>query len=322
MKKCSKCGEEKAFDQFPKSGLDRKGRPKFKSFCKPCGTALSSEKWAKQKADPVWIEKYRERDREKKRKARALNPGREAQRCAKYRRSEKGALTCKRITDERSKKLKQQTFLKNVGSFVAIRSFACRGCGELKIKRGANGPNICTPCFHEKGACYGLSFERKQIEATCSDCGVVHMAKAKSASCVKCAKRRAKFNQRKREKEFGKTFKARCRKHNTVWTPVNRMEVFRRDKWLCSYCGVRVILSKVYTPTLATIDHVIPISKGGNHTIDNVVTACIACNSIKSDKLIQPSKARAIQGGSQLSFAFDLVIPSLPAQKQCHQKTF
>ncbi len=318
MKKCSKCGEEKGLDHFHLSGHMRNGSPKIKAFCKPCSAVLASQRWAKKKSDPVWIEKYRERDREKKRKARALNPEKNKEKCRSYQKSEKGRQT-RAIW---AKRKKERTFLNKVGSFVAIRSFTCRGCGELKIRRGANGPNICTPCFHEKGACYGLSFERKQIEATCSDCGVVHMAKVKSASCVKCAKRRAKFNQRKREKEFGKTFKARCRKYNTVWTPVNRMEVFRRDKWLCSYCGVRVVLSKVYTPNLATIDHVTPISKGGNHSIDNVVTACIACNSIKSDKLIQPSKTRVRQGGNQLSFAFDLVIPSLAAQKQCQQKTF
>lgn len=59
--------------------------------------------------------------------------------------------------------------------------------------------------------------------------------------------------------------------------PVTRREVFRRDNHTCQYCGSTKRL---------TIDHVIPRSKGGTHTWDNVVTACEKCNSSKSDRLL------------------------------------
>jgi len=57
--------------------------------------------------------------------------------------------------------------------------------------------------------------------------------------------------------------------------PVNRREVLRRDHHNCQYCGSKKHL---------TLDHVIPRSKGGPHTWDNVVTACERCNSRKGDK--------------------------------------
>lgn len=62
-----------------------------------------------------------------------------------------------------------------------------------------------------------------------------------------------------------------------VWKvpPVNRREVLRRDHHACQYCGSRKHL---------TLDHVIPVSKGGQHTWDNVVTACSRCNQRKSDR--------------------------------------
>ncbi len=62
-----------------------------------------------------------------------------------------------------------------------------------------------------------------------------------------------------------------------IWKvpPVNRREVLRRDKHQCQYCGSRHKL---------TLDHVMPRSKGGQHTWDNVVTACEACNSRKGDR--------------------------------------
>jgi 5-methylcytosine-specific restriction endonuclease McrA len=59
--------------------------------------------------------------------------------------------------------------------------------------------------------------------------------------------------------------------------PVNRREVLRRDNHTCQYCGSTKNL---------TIDHVIPRSKGGQHTWDNVVAACDRCNSLKGDRLL------------------------------------
>ncbi|MBW4617416.1 MAG: HNH endonuclease [Desmonostoc vinosum HA7617-LM4] len=58
--------------------------------------------------------------------------------------------------------------------------------------------------------------------------------------------------------------------------PVNRREVLKRDNHTCQYCGSTKRL---------TLDHVIPRSKGGQHSWDNVVTACEKCNSTKSDRL-------------------------------------
>ncbi len=62
-----------------------------------------------------------------------------------------------------------------------------------------------------------------------------------------------------------------------VWRvpPVNRREVLRRDKHSCQYCGSTKQL---------TLDHVIPRSKGGKHSWDNVVIACERCNSRKGDR--------------------------------------
>jgi 5-methylcytosine-specific restriction endonuclease McrA len=59
--------------------------------------------------------------------------------------------------------------------------------------------------------------------------------------------------------------------------PVSRREVLRRDNHTCQYCGSTRHL---------TIDHVLPRSKGGPHTWDNVVTACEKCNAAKGDRLL------------------------------------
>jgi 5-methylcytosine-specific restriction endonuclease McrA len=59
--------------------------------------------------------------------------------------------------------------------------------------------------------------------------------------------------------------------------PVNRREVLKRDNHSCQYCGATKGL---------TLDHVIPRSKGGQHTWDNVVTACGRCNGQKGNRFL------------------------------------
>jgi len=59
-------------------------------------------------------------------------------------------------------------------------------------------------------------------------------------------------------------------------TDEKRQEIFKRDNWLCHYCGEKV------TTANSTLDHYIPQSKGGSHSKENLRTACLVCNSVKS----------------------------------------
>jgi 5-methylcytosine-specific restriction endonuclease McrA len=56
---------------------------------------------------------------------------------------------------------------------------------------------------------------------------------------------------------------------------VNRRTVFARDGSRCQYCG----------SAAENLDHVIPRSRGGQHTWENVVAACRRCNTRKEDRL-------------------------------------
>ncbi|RJQ43606.1 MAG: HNH endonuclease [Gaiellales bacterium] len=57
---------------------------------------------------------------------------------------------------------------------------------------------------------------------------------------------------------------------------VSRRAVLARDSHCCQYCGSRSHL---------TIDHVIPRSRGGSSSWDNIVTSCATCNARKGDRL-------------------------------------
>jgi len=57
-----------------------------------------------------------------------------------------------------------------------------------------------------------------------------------------------------------------------------RFNVFLRDRFTCQYCGSKEDL---------TFDHVIPRSRGGRTTWENVVAACAPCNLKKANRLPQ-----------------------------------
>lgn len=58
---------------------------------------------------------------------------------------------------------------------------------------------------------------------------------------------------------------------------VSRRGVLRRDRRLCGYCG----------KTATTVDHIMPRSRGGTNTWENLIACCLDCNSSKGDKTLR-----------------------------------
>ena len=56
----------------------------------------------------------------------------------------------------------------------------------------------------------------------------------------------------------------------------NRIKIYERDNYRCRHCG------KQLTRFTATLDHVHPVAEGGDNSADNLVTACLSCNSRKT----------------------------------------
>lgn len=59
--------------------------------------------------------------------------------------------------------------------------------------------------------------------------------------------------------------------------PVSRRGVLRRDSNRCGYCG----------KSASTIDHILPRSRGGKDSWENLVACCLKCNNLKSDRTPQ-----------------------------------
>ena len=80
--------------------------------------------------------------------------------------------------------------------------------------------------------------------------------------------------------------RVRCkRKKMHEYLNLNKMNIFKRDKYKCAYCG------NYFTKKELTIDHIQPQSRDGDKkSWENLITACGTCNNKKADKT--PDEAR------------------------------
>lgn len=81
------------------------------------------------------------------------------------------------------------------------------------------------------------------------------------------------------DKVFGHNAVRRARKAvATIGPPVDRQCIVTRDESTCQYCD------RVLTGREITLDHIIPLIRGGPHTADNLCVACRPCNFSKGTK--------------------------------------
>jgi 5-methylcytosine-specific restriction endonuclease McrA len=88
---------------------------------------------------------------------------------------------------------------------------------------------------------------------------------------------------------------------------ITRRAVFARDRWTCQYCG--------HERGNLTVDHVVPRSKGGRSTWDNIVTCCAPCNRRKGDRL--PRQANMVPArkpkAPNATIFIHVATPTIPA---------
>ena len=73
----------------------------------------------------------------------------------------------------------------------------------------------------------------------------------------------------------------------------NREKVFERDAYKCHYCA------KQLTRFTATLDHVQPVSRGGDNSFENLVTACQHCKSRRGNRPVMEAVLRGEKNAEQ-----------------------
>ena len=258
---CNECGETKPLKSFPMGRVRKDGTRSRKPKCHKC-------------KDSKHIESKRRRQRELSRTDKRKQQVKEAH--ARYRKTDRYKEYNKRYQimiqqrrdlirrwEERREQVRRIDFL----PLIPIDRV------WLDVKR-----------FIEK---------RDDPKCTCKECGTKYHwtmywmnTSACSIECFDKRKRKQKRKQRKRNPYYTLTrnHRSRAKYSGVKYERVNIESIFIRDDYQCKGCGVIVVRSKRYKPNQATIDHMIPLSRGGTHTRDNLITLCHQCNSEKGNK--------------------------------------
>jgi len=201
--------------------------------------------------------------------------------------------------------------------------YVCEVCGDtwtVKTRLHASRYSKCSKCYKKEMAARRTRRDNERIKwhpFTCADCGMVLYSKWKRKRCSVCAEKRAslkwkqnrprwfkcrqcgvitenkKYSMRVCSSCVSKNKKEAARKHKQVRRArlrgvhavnVSPQDIFKRDGYICQACGVKTRPSWNYNHDLyPSLDHIVPLSKGGAHDWHNLQCLCRRCNSIKGD---------------------------------------
>lgn len=88
-----------------------------------------------------------------------------------------------------------------------------------------------------------------------------------------------------RDRERQAEYKRKARKRAVAYEDIDRGKVFESSGYICGLCGGHIDINiKWPEQGFATLDHIVPLSKGGSHTYDNLQPAHLLCNTSKGDR--------------------------------------
>lgn len=103
----------------------------------------------------------------------------------------------------------------------------------------------------------------------------------KRAYCKCCEAARAKVYSDKPERI------ERIRETDDGTAAVKVLSEMLRKTEHCNHCGVRMTQGYPVTPSNKTIDHDVPLSRGGKHILSNITIMCLSCNSSKQARTLE-----------------------------------
>jgi len=122
----------------------------------------------------------------------------------------------------------------------------------------------------------------------CKVCGNIFIGTKRSVCCSDiCTK---KYENRQRE------LRKRIKNKSKIEWNISLEKLIQRDEGICKICGRQVDINDYYYTdegyfiageSYPSIDHIIPLAKGGTHTWNNIQLAHRHCNAIKNDNIIE-----------------------------------
>ena len=176
-----------------------------------------------------------------------------------------------------------------------VRLYGDKICDKCKVsKRYIAAYNYTSKCRHCSKE-FGIDIKLNNI-------GIIHhLNNYCSFECNKQSKKISNKNNRRiyiRKYKRIKDDKQWARIYGNKYEPISRTIVYRKHNYICTSCGVKCLhpnKENYNQSNAATLDHIIPKSKGGSHTYDNVTLLCRSCNTIKGNKIVTQFKRNESQ---------------------------
>lgn len=203
--------------------------------------------------------------------------------------------SCEKRAKEEAKRLKEehkkrQAILLKIQQAEAVQ--VCEWCG-VEFHAQKKRKYCSTRCAER----HNYRAKHPKEVKTCAVCGKEF--ESYTSKNIYCSNECCRKANHKHERECGRrtaNHRHRARMYGVAYEPgITLQKVYQRDKGICYLCGCKTSKADswytedgyhVCGDTYPTIDHVIPMAKGGGHTWGNVRLACRQCNSIKSDHLL------------------------------------
>lgn len=175
-------------------------------------------------------------------------------------------------------------------------SSACRECGVtfLQMKKARGRPVIhcsadCLSAVERKAS--AARYQAMMLPHRCVGCGSEFLAAPRSDAqqycSVKCSNEPRRLYVDIDERRKAERHRRRARIKGSEVARFSAVDVYERDGWTCGICREPVDRRLKHPDHMAaSLDHIVPLSRGGAHTVENCQCSHWICNSRKTDRLI------------------------------------
>jgi endogenous inhibitor of DNA gyrase (YacG/DUF329 family) len=188
-----------------------------------------------------------------------------------------------------------------IAKATPLRWAECAQCGRWFIKHGSRRV-LCDSEVCSHAAKLAWSRARQYVPVVqrayvCDECGQgCTTSNPRQRFCSsRCSGRDARRRRRIRQRAKGRRTEGNRiaqaqrraeRERDAYRANVSPRRIYERDRWICQLCGDPVdCVAEVPSPLAPTLDHIVPLARGGTHEPANVQLAHFLCNSRKGDRV-------------------------------------
>lgn len=177
---------------------------------------------------------------------------------------------------------------------INMDTVECCKCGKQKV---LGGNHACSSSYMVMCDCVKEEIRKEKRKKYCIYCGAL-LPNRKRRVCDECNHKhdieKRRIHQRRRGTLSERRRYKRAKQNGKIDWSISLDKLMVRDKNVCALCGEPVDVNDYHVTDdgafvahmkYPSVDHILPLNRGGTHTWDNVQLAHFMCNSIKGDSI-------------------------------------